>query len=810
MASSKQNAWKPIDASLPGPGSNFNHYDDVKSSRQANKDLEGQPVESVGMFFGLEVLDGSLYEVHSNRLVIKSPETKNKLDENKKRETSSRSEKEASDASSRRKRNSSKISSEKDTLLVNGSGERISKEKSTTAVSKKRKKQSLNAKQSQEATTKSEDTHEILALQASWISSTNGVTIHETLCAGLLQQGFGTPTPIQASTLPATILGRRNIVGAAATGSGKTLAYALPILQYILENKSTAERCPLQALILAPTRELAIQVAHECEKLMPKSTGVIVGGLASQKQVRILEKRKPPIIIGTPGRLWEMMSSREHDHLDNLSELRFLVIDEADRMIQQGSFPQLKRILNAVHIANPLDEEEEEDEEASLASADDPDRMLSLPGLPGEARVQMLSDFIEKSGNGAESGEGESENEDLEGPEEDEETGPLSPRMNRQTFIFSATLTLTPSETYIKKKNKKVNKKVKANTPSGAIGEILEVAHVHGKTKVVDLTSSEKLVSKDNAFSVSKVGDAKATKSRLPPGLKLHVIECTQMHKDSHLYTYITTTMQGASGTCLIFCNSIATVKRLGATLQMLSLPVKTLHANMPQKSRLKALDTLRSGNCRAIVVSTDVAARGLDIPNIATIVHYDVARVVGTFIHRAGRTARGMGESAVGCSLSLVASGEDRQQRAIAEEVGKKLFEPVKLDGRLLNEAQQRVNLASKIVSCEMIETRAKRNNKWFEEAALEAGLEVDDDMLDEGLAGGDNRDQQKLREAKTAQTQLKMLLSCPMVAQRFSKFQAHPNTPVDQQQINPIEVNKAVGKSRRRQRNRGQRKKT
>lgn len=803
MAPSNQTAWKPINASLPDPGSNINHYDDVKSSRKANKELESQPVESVGMFFGLEVLDSSSYEVRSNRIVIKSSETKNILEESKKSETSSTSGKRSSEASSRVKRNSSKISSEEDNKPLNDN-ERIPMEKPTSAGSKKRKKQSSKAKQKQEATNKPENTDDILALQSSWIASTNGVTIHEKLCAALLQQGFGTPTPIQASTLPATILGRRNIVGAAATGSGKTLAYALPILQFLLENESIVEKRSLQALILAPTRELALQVAHECEKLMPKSTGVIVGGLASQKQVRILEKRKPPIIIGTPGRLWEMMSTREHKHLENLSELRFLVIDEADRMIQQGSFPQLKRILNAVHVANPLDDEEEEDEEESVASADDPDRLLSLPGVPGEARVQMLGDLLDQSDSGTESDEAESQDElfDRKGQEEDNKTNRLSPQINRQTFIFSATLTLVPSETYVKKKKKK--KELKADTPSGAIGEILEVAHVHGKTKVVDLTSSEKLVAEGNAFSVSKVGNAKATKSRLPPGLKLHIIECTQKHKDSHLYTYITTTTQGASGTCLIFCNSIATVKRLGATLQMLSLPVKMLHANMPQKSRLKALDTLRSGHSRAIVVSTDVAARGLDIPNIATIVHYDVARVVGTFIHRAGRTARGMGESAVGCSLSLVASAEDKQQRAITEELGKKLFECVKIDGRLLSEAQERVNLASKIVSCEMIETRAKKNNKWFEEAALEAGLEVDDDMLDNGLAGGDHRDQQKLREAKTARGQLRVLLSRPMIAQRFGKFQVRVNAPVDQQQINPSEVNNAIGKSRRRRKRR------
>lgn len=305
MVSINKKSWKPVDASLPDPASNFNHYDNVKSSRDANQDLEGQPTESVGMFFGLEVLDGSLYEVCNNRMIIKSSETKSKSNDNQNDEASSAS---AKKSTSTKKRDCSKMSSRDDQKILNDGSERNSSEKSTSSRSKKKKKKSFDDKRNQEVSNNSQNTQEILALQSTWTASTNGVNLHETLCKALLQQGFGTPTPIQAATLPATILGRRNIVGAAATGSGKTLAYILPILQFLLESNITLEKRILQALILAPTRELALQVAYECEKLMPKSTGVIVGGLAVQKQVRILDKRKPPIIIGTPGRLWEMVS----------------------------------------------------------------------------------------------------------------------------------------------------------------------------------------------------------------------------------------------------------------------------------------------------------------------------------------------------------------------------------------------------------------------------------------------------------------------------------------------------------------------
>jgi len=814
--------WKSVDVSLPNPSSDKNHYDNVSFSRGANKDLEGQPSESVGMFLGLEVLDGSLYEVRDRKMIIKSAQKESPGNRETKHEKQIKHHENEKGNSRGQKRTSSELSvqdnlkppkKKKKKKKKNKSGDNSTPECSTSnpptdkditnseskneknnsidiqmgeqqqqqphkKKNKKKKKKSGKNRSSDCSTSNaptdkdisrphqnSVNADQILTIQSSWLASTNGVSLHMSLCEKLAQRGFERPTPIQAATLPAAIMGRRNIVGAAVTGSGKTLAYVLPIFQYLFDEECDEKKSVLEALILAPTRELAIQVSHECEKLMPKSTGVLVGGLAAQKQIRVLETRKPPIIIGTPGRLWEMMSCHEHDHLNNLSNLRFLVIDEADRMVQQGSFPQLKNILNAVHTANPLgdddEEDSEEDDDRSETSNEEYDRLLSLPGVPGEARVLMLDDILaaQTKNNKAITTTKKISDEIYESENENSDTA----LVHRQTFIFSATLTLDPSKTYVKKIRKSKN----FDLPSGAIGEILSKAHVYGKTKVVDLTSSKKSDIGMNEHSPKNI-----KRSKLPPGLKLHMIECTQKHKDSYLYAYLVTTTQGASGPSLIFCNSIASVKRVGSMLKMLQLPVKMLHAKMSQKARLTALETLQSGKERAIVVCTDVAARGLDIPNITTIVHYDVARIVGTFIHRAGRTARGMGEGAVGTSMSLVAPAEDKQQKAIIEEVGKESFSPANLDGRLLTEAQQRVNLAEKVVSCDDIESKAKRNNTWFYEAAKEAGLEVDDNMLEEGLAGGDRRDRQKLREANKARDQLQILLSRPMIKQRFGKF--------------------------------------
>lgn len=131
------------------------------------------------------------------------------------------------------------------------------------------------------------------------------------------------------------------------------------------------------------------------------------------------------------------------------------------------------------------------------------------------------------------------------------------------------------------------------------------------------------------------------------------------------------------------------------------------------------------------------------------------------------------MGADAIGTSLSLVAPGEDKAQDRICEALGsKRLFQSIPLDGRLLSDAQVRVNLASKIVECEDLESKTQKQNQWFQKAAEDAGLEVDDGLIEEGLAGGNKREQQKLKEAKIARTQLRILLAQPMTTQRFGKF--------------------------------------
>jgi ATP-dependent RNA helicase DDX24/MAK5 len=281
------------------------------------------------------------------------------------------------------------------------------------------------------------------------------------------------------------------------------------------------------------------------------------------------------------------LSSGEHEHLRDLSKIRFLVLDEADRMTQEHSFPQLIKILDAIHAANPREDAEEGDEDDSESDEDDNDRLLGLPGVRGEAQLTMLTDDIlhgieaQKASTNPES----REIPDEEYPEQGSDDGAIldsdiddafasAEKVHRQTFIYSATLTLPFTSTKTTSSSK-ASKKSKKLGLDGGIAEILEKTRVMGETKVVDLSSS----SPTKASTGSKVTNG----VRLPPGLSLEQIKCTQRHKDSHLYAYLMTTEQGSSGPCLVFCNSIAAVRRVGATLTTLGLNVRILHAHMQQ-----------------------------------------------------------------------------------------------------------------------------------------------------------------------------------------------------------------------------------
>ena len=149
--------------------------------------------------------------------------------------------------------------------------------------------------------------------------------------------GFKVPTPIQEKSIPLAIEGK-DLIGIAQTGTGKTLAFGIPMIQRALSGK--------RGLIVLPTRELALQVHEALGKIgttLRIFSAVLIGGEPIQRQIFALRKN-PQIIIGTPGRIIDHM---EHRTI-SLSSISTLVLDEADRMLDMGFAPQLKKILQAV------------------------------------------------------------------------------------------------------------------------------------------------------------------------------------------------------------------------------------------------------------------------------------------------------------------------------------------------------------------------------------------------------------------------------------------------------------------------------
>jgi ATP-dependent RNA helicase RhlE len=157
----------------------------------------------------------------------------------------------------------------------------------------------------------------------------------------LSHAGLSSPTPIQAQAIPPALAGR-DVIGCAQTGTGKTAAFVIPLMERLI----TMPRGKPQALILVPTRELALQILATIEKLGRRSgigATVIVGGADMQAQVRGL-RQGPDILVATPGRLLDHMWSGTI----NLALVKILVLDEADRMLDMGFAPQINQIFDAL------------------------------------------------------------------------------------------------------------------------------------------------------------------------------------------------------------------------------------------------------------------------------------------------------------------------------------------------------------------------------------------------------------------------------------------------------------------------------
>jgi ATP-dependent RNA helicase DBP3 len=340
-------------------------------------------------------------------------------------------------------------------------------------------------------------------------------------------QGFATPTPIQACCWP-VLLQNKDVVGIAETGSGKTFAFGLPALQHLVtehkvldggKKKSGKGNAQVNVLVVAPTRELAIQTEDNMAKL-GKSMGIgmicLYGGVSKQEQVRLLHQTPPVrIVVGTPGRVLDMARDGSLD----LSHVTYLVLDEADRMLDKGFEPDIRAII-------------------------------------GMCR---------------------------------------SREQGRHTSMFSATW------------------------PPAVRG--LAESFMNQPVRVT-VGSDELSANRRVEQTVEVLADGYAKERRLNEFLK-------------------SVNAQRSKDKILIFALYKKEAQRVEQTLRRGGFKVSSIHGDLGQHERIASLERFKTAET-PLLVATDVAARGLDIPNVEHVINYTFPLTIEDYVHRIGRTGRG------------------------------------------------------------------------------------------------------------------------------------------------------------------------
>lgn len=339
-------------------------------------------------------------------------------------------------------------------------------------------------------------------------------------------QGFTTPTPIQACCWP-VLLQNKDVVGIAETGSGKTFAFGLPALQHLVtkhkvlhagKNKK-AKGAQVNVLVVAPTRELAIQTEENMAKL-GKSMGIgmicLYGGVSKQEQVRLLNQTPTVrIVVGTPGRVLDMARDGSLD----LSAVTYLVLDEADRMLDKGFEPDIRAIIGMC----------------------------------------------------------------------------TSREEGRHTSMFSATW------------------------PPAVRG--LAESFMNGPVRVT-VGSDELSANRRVEQTVEVLADGYAKERRLNEFLR-------------------SLNAQRSKDKILIFALYKKEAQRVEQTLRRAGYKVSGIHGDLGQNERIASLERFKTAET-PLLVATDVAARGLDIPNVEHVINYTFPLTIEDYVHRIGRTGRG------------------------------------------------------------------------------------------------------------------------------------------------------------------------
>ncbi|KAK5685462.1 putative RNA helicase [Elasticomyces elasticus] len=399
------------------------------------------------------------------------------------------------------------------------------------------------------------------------------------LLTSLRHLSITSPTAIQSSTIP-PILSGASLVASSPTGSGKTLAFALPILSKWSQNPSG-----IYALILTPTRELALQIYEQIVAIgSPQNLRVcLVTGGADMRSQAIELERRPHVVIATPGRLADHVMNSGEETIRGLRRVKFLVLDEADRLLAPAK-------------------------KGSML----PDLETCLSALPASA--------------------------------------------DRQTLLFTATV-----------------------TP--------ELRAMAGKQPDPSSSSENQSAEPRRHLELVEI-DSGPNSLAIPETLRQTYQLVNVVHKEKYLHVLLGTPANESKST-IIFCNRTTTATLVEYLLRLLGHRVTALHSGLQHTARVSNLARFRAGAAR-VMVATDVAARGLDIPDVGVVINYDLPRNPDDYIHRVGRTARA---GRRGTAISLVGQRDVELVKAIEARVGREMLEysegeKVSVEGRVVRDA--------------------------------------------------------------------------------------------------------------------------
>ncbi|KAK0531318.1 mRNA splicing protein prp28 [Tilletia horrida] len=391
-------------------------------------------------------------------------------------------------------------------------------------------------------------------------------TIPQPILQAIEAVGYKDPSPIQRQAIPIG-LQNRDLIGIAETGSGKTASFVIPMLAYISDLPPLTEEnrhLGPYALIMAPTRELAQQIEGETRKFAAElnlTCVSIVGGRDMQEQAFNL-RNGAEIIVATPGRLKDCIER----HVVVLSQCTYVVMDEADRMVDFGWEEQLNFILDSLPVTN------------LKPDTDDAEDPLKLLRKEGEARSQKY----------------------------------------RVTMLYSATM-----------------------PPS-----VERIARTYLRRP-----------------ATITIGDANQAVGTVEQ--RVEFIAGGEDKKKARLLSILSS---GFQPPIIVFVNQKKTADLIGKYIQNAGWPTAILHSGKTQSQREMALDYLRDGEC-SVLVATDLAGRGIDVPNVSLVINFQMANHIEAYVHRIGRTGRAGNQ---GTAITFLDAGDEEVMYDLKMEIAR------------------------------------------------------------------------------------------------------------------------------------------